>query len=123
MYNKVMVIDDNEMDLLNSRISISESSFAHTVMVQKTAEGALAYLAMSDDLPEVIFLDINMPGLNGFDFLEKFSKLDISIRAKCKVVMLSSSSSKEDMQHAEENEHVNRYIVKPLDASNLFTIN
>jgi CheY-like chemotaxis protein len=123
MYNKVMIIDDNEMDLLNSRISISESCFAHTVIVQKTAEDALAYLAMSDDLPEVIFLDVNMPGLNGFDFLERFSELGISIRSKCKVVMLSSSSSKEDRQHAAENIHVNKYIVKPLDASSLFTIN
>ena len=123
MYNKVMIVDDSDMDLLNSRISISETNFATTVIIQKTAEDALQYLEMSDDVPEVIFLDINMPGLSGFDFLEKFSKLDISIRTKCKVVMLSSSSSIEDIEHAEANKHVNRYIVKPLDASNLFTIN
>lgn len=123
MYNRVMIIDDSAMDLLNSRISISESNFAETVLVQNTAAGALHYLEMGDDLPEVIFLDINMPGLSGFDFLREFSKLDIAVRTQCKVVMLSSSSSKEDIQNAEADMHVNRYIVKPLQASNLFTIN
>ena len=62
----------------------------------------------------VLFLDINMPVMDGWQFLDKFAKLDERIKERVKIYILSSSVDKRDIQRAKENKYVKHYLVKPL---------
>ena len=117
-YKHVLLIDDNDIDnLINSRIMTSHN-FAAVVDIKTTTESALDLLrAMteeSDNLPSLIFLDLNMPVLDGFTFLKEFSKMNEAVKENCKVVVLSSSISPEDINRASTNPFVIKYINKPL---------
>jgi CheY-like chemotaxis protein len=62
----------------------------------------------------ILFLDINMPIMNGWEFMELFDKLDSSIRQRVKVYILSSSVDKRDMERAQANKNIVYYLIKPL---------
>lgn len=114
----VMLIDDNDIDnLINSRI-MTAHNFAATVDVKTSTEGALEALrAMNEEstnLPSLIFLDLQMPVLDGFAFLEEFEKLSDAVKNNCRIVVLSSSISPEDINRASTNKFVIKYINKPL---------
>ena len=117
-FMNVLLVDDNEIDnFINERI-IASSGFSENVTVKDTADLALAYLkecnAEGRSLPEFIFLDLNMPLKDGFGFLEDFAKLDEKIKTFCRVIVLSSSISPEDINRASTNPLVYKYINKPL---------
>jgi len=66
-------------------------------------------------LPGVIFLDIMMPGMDGFAFLEEFDKLPDPVRKTSKVIMLSTSESFKDLNRANQNRYVYKFLNKPLN--------
>ncbi len=69
---------------------------------------------VDDVFPDVIFLDLNMPGKDGFAFLDEFESLPDEVKTKVRVVVLSSSISPEDINRASTNPRVLKYINKPL---------
>lgn len=118
-YKRVMLVDDNEIDnIINEKI-IEASSFAENVLVFQTGQDALEYLQShqeeSSDLPEIVFLDINMPMMDGFQFLEDFEKFSDNVLEKCKIIMLSSSISPKDIDRAASSRYVKKYLNKPLN--------
>ena len=122
--NYLLLVDDNEIDNLINKKVVLNNQFAAHVDVVKSVEAAINYLvgkARNDQnlLPELIFLDIRMPEQDGFDFLESFQNLDMAIRTKCQIVMLSSSIDPEDHRRATDNPYVVEFINKPLTASAL----
>jgi CheY-like chemotaxis protein len=112
----VMLIDDSEADLLFSRIIVSRSGVCDDVLEFGCAGDALAQLQRSDG-PDVdmILLDINMPGMDGFQFLQAFQQLQRTSRARAVVVMLTSSPDPRDREQAESFDCVRGYMVKPID--------
>ena len=119
----VMLVDDNDTDNFISKRIIEITKFAERVEVKNSGKSALDYLRENEDdvenLPNIIFLDINMPIVDGFVFLYEFEKFSDSIKDRCKVIILSSSDNKRDIDKIVNNNHVIKFITKPLTESAL----
>jgi len=114
----VMLVDDNDTDNFISKRIIEITKFARRVEVKGSGKSALDYLKENqnnvENLPNIIFLDINMPIVDGFVFLYEFEKFNELVRSKCKVIILSSSDNKRDIDKIVNNNHVIKFITKPL---------
>ena len=114
----VMLVDDNDTDNFISRRIIEITNFANSVEIKNSGKSALEFLESNkenpENLPDYIFIDINMPIVDGFVFLYEFEKFDYSIKDKCKVIILSSSDNKRDIDKIVNNDHVIKFITKPL---------
>lgn len=119
----VMLVDDNDTDNFISKRIIEITKFAKEVEIKNSGKSALEYLEQNknnvDRLPNIIFLDINMPIVDGFVFLYEFEKFNETIRDKCKVIILSSSDNKRDIDKIINNDHVIKFITKPLTEATL----
>ncbi|RZK44092.1 MAG: response regulator [Pedobacter sp.] len=120
---KVMLIDDNEIDLkINSKI-ISLANLFDEIIICHSGEESLDYLTRHLDIPEklpnFILLDIQMPEMDGFEFLEHFKQLPNSFTNLCPVAMLSSTLDFGDIKRAEANAYVVKLLKKPLLANEL----
>lgn len=114
----VLLVDDNDTDNFISKRIIEITKFAKRIEIRNSGKSALEYLeSVKDDpaqLPDVIFLDINMPIVDGFVFLFEFEMFPDHIKEKCKVIILSSSNNKRDIAKIVDNEYVIKFITKPL---------
>lgn len=126
MLNKpttVLLIDDNLVDLkINSKIIQLSKLFDEVITCQSGEEG-LAFLnkALNEQgkLPDLILLDIQMPDMDGFEFLELYKQLPKRLTDVCLMAMLSSTLDFGDIQRAEASLHVARLLKKPLLISDL----
>lgn len=114
----VLLVDDNDTDnFINKRI-IELTNFAPRIEIKNSGKSALEYLEANKDneanLPDLIFLDINMPIVDGFVFLYEFDNFAQNIKDKCKIVILSSSDNKKDIDKIINNDFVVKFITKPL---------
>ena len=125
-YKLIMLVDEDEIDNIINQKIIESNNFSETVMVFQTGNDALDYLRKhttnEELLPDLIFLDINMPIMDGFQFLEEFEKLEDPVLEKCKIIMLSSSISPRDIDRAASNKFVKKYLNKPLNSRYLQAI-
>ena len=114
----VMLIDDNKIDNFVTQKILEKAGLGGNYIVANTAKEALRILNSNKDdienLPDFIFLDINMPAVNGFDFLSQYENFPSALKDKCKVVVLSSSEKDEDVYEMLNNKLVLQYIAKPL---------
>lgn len=114
----VLLIDDNLVDLkINSKIIKISNLFDEIITCQSGDEG-LAYLrkTLNDagKLPDLILLDIQMPDMDGFDFLELYKKMPKKLTESCLIAMLSSTLDYGDIKKAEASLHVIKLLRKPL---------
>jgi len=117
-YESVMVIDDNRIDLYIASRMITKNNFGKKVMQYSSAIEALKYLqenqANIPQLPEVIFLDIYMPGMSGFEFMKEYDKLSTPLKKICKVFIISSSLDERDITSANNDENIVAMKQKPI---------
>ena len=122
--NSVLLIDDDPMfSMINKKI-IQVAKFAIKVTSHVNAKDALIELRQfinsgSSEFPDVIFLDINMPQMDGWEFLEECNKFPDFALMKCKVFMLSSSISISDIEKSKKYSMVYDFISKPLTINKL----
>ncbi|MCX6290548.1 MAG: response regulator [Bacteroidetes bacterium] len=125
-YPVVMLIDDNELDNFVNKKLIESERFANLVLTQPSGVSALEFLkknSTGSEIPDIIFLDIMMPNMDGFAFLEEFAKLNDEVKKKSKIVMLSTSESFKDLNRANQNKHVYKFLNKPLNKPVLDALN
>lgn len=110
----IMLVDDNKMDNYFHKIVIKKANFSGDVVVFQYAEDALSFLETTDKKVDLILLDINMPRMNGFEFLEQYELLAEEKRAKAIVVMLTTSLNPADEVKAKSYPDVKLFLNKPL---------
>ncbi|MDX2189012.1 MAG: response regulator [Bacteroidota bacterium] len=114
----VLVIDDNETDLLIAKIVIEKTGYKGNIITKSSGKAALEYLASIQNSPEkfpnIIFLDINMPVINGFVFMDEFEKMPYEFTKHIKLAMLTSSDNRSDMDRFNNSEFVIDFVSKPI---------
>ena len=117
-----MLIDDNEDDNFFHHLIIKEAQVAETIKIVESGFEALDFLKSHIPNPELIFLDINMPKMNGWEFLEEYEKIDAKYRAEAVIVMLTTSLNPTDKEKAHSQKIINDFESKPLTEEMLFKI-
>ncbi|MCS7004892.1 MAG: response regulator [Cytophagales bacterium] len=123
----VLLVDDNDTDnFINKRI-IELVGFAKRIVIKNSGKSALDYLKENqnnpENLPDIIFLDINMPIVDGFVFLVEYEYFPDTIKNKSRIAILSSSDNKRDIDKIVNNEHVIKFFTKPLTEESLKEVN
>lgn len=124
--NRILLVDDDTVTNLMHKRQIARHGLASEVDIATDGQSALDYLKRRADagepLPELIFLDINMPRMNGFEFLSAYGQLPERTRAGQRIVMVSTSTLRQDCSRAEADPFVETYETKPLTGEDLIRI-
>ena len=118
----VMLIDDNEDDNFFHKIVLTEEGITDNVIVAESGFEALQYLSSGKEIPELIFLDINMPKMNGWEFLEEYETLEIPDKTSVVIIMLTTSLNPADKEKAAKIKTVHGFETKPLSKQILNTV-
>jgi len=124
MVAKTVLIDDSDIDLFIQKRFLEVFRFTHEIVSYRSAREALGWLSQLDhkNAPDVIFLDLNMPEMDGFGFLKEFALLPSPVRNKTHIVVLTSSSSAKDRQTAMSDPNVIHFFSKPLKQYDIETL-
>jgi len=129
-YPTVMLIDDNEIDNLINQKMIEATDIADKIYTHTGAKSGLEFLRNLEKLdiadkilPDLIFLDIDMPLMDGFQFLDEFEKLGNLVKKKCKIIMLTSSINPQDYNRAKKYPAIKLFLNKPLSFDTIKEIN
>lgn len=116
--NCILLIDDNEADNFIHTLIIEEANCAEKVVSVQSGMEALDYLKSKKDgeypHPDLIFLDINMPVMNGWEFLEEYEKLSKLQQGRVILMMLTTSLNPDDKEKARQKNIINGFKNKPL---------
>jgi len=113
----VLLVDDSPDDNFFHQRAITKSGIDSVVTVASDGEEAISYLSdldPSERVPDLIFLDINMPRMTGWEFLDAYAEFPSEVRTSAVLVMLTTSPHPKDEERARENALVADFINKPL---------
>ncbi|MEN9909175.1 MAG: hypothetical protein RLZZ540_2324 [Bacteroidota bacterium] len=125
MLDLILCIDDDPITLMLCKKVITKTSFSNTIATAKNGEEALQYfnsiINNNDEtkLPQLIFLDLNMPVMDGWEFLDNFSTNKYSSVNSTKIVVLSSTIDPEDFEKSKKYKMVIDFLSKPITTNML----
>jgi CheY-like chemotaxis protein len=118
----ILLIDDNEIDLFINEKVIHAKKTGAVVLKESSAARAIDNFRNATSrahIPDYIFIDLNMPAMNGFDFMENFERLPDELICNCQIFMLTTSTQEEDIKKAQQFRYIVKYLNKPLDLRQL----
>jgi CheY-like chemotaxis protein len=126
-FKTVMLIDDNPLDNFINKKIIETSFFAENIDIHTHGLSAIGFFNTYEEgagalLPEVIFVDLNMPVMDGFSFIRGFYDLHPDFAKKCRIVILTSSVNESDKKAARELNPGILFFNKPLLPAHLAAI-
>ena len=117
----VMCVDDDPIVLMLNELVLREHSFCNELIKIESAELAIAYFSQQSQLPKgqavipnILFLDINMPTMDGWGFLDEFAEKFQEYHSKVSIVILSSSVNPADIDKANNHPLVIGFMPKPI---------
>jgi len=117
-FGTVMIIDDNNIDLYVTSRMMTKNSFGENILEYSYAQEALQYLIDHENdfqrLPEVILVDIYMPMMSGFEFMEHYDKLNAEFKRRCKVYIVSSTIDQTDINRTKTDPNISGFQEKPV---------
>jgi CheY-like chemotaxis protein len=123
MLDSILLIDDDPITLMLCKMVIKKASFSNEIATSKNGEEALQYFDTLKQIdsnnefkkqPQLIFLDLNMPVMGGWEFLDSFSTSDYADYNKTKVIILSSTIDPEDLEKSKKYPMVIDFLSKPI---------
>lgn len=125
-FQTVVLIDDDSISNFITEKLILRVAFAQEVKSFTSAEDALTHFQSLDQenqpFPDMIFLDLNMPGMDGWEFIKSYKSLPAAQTSQCRLFMLSSAVDAKDIVHAKSLEEVEDFISKPLTVEDIAII-
>lgn len=112
----ILLIDDDEATNNLNQYLLSSMNLSERFEVAVNGQQGLDFInnCSDDELPDLILLDINMPLMNGFEFLEQFSKLPKERKNSITLLMLTTSQNPLDLENSKQYRTLSGYIDKPL---------
>lgn len=119
----ICIIDDDDVYQFTVTRTIEANKLAKKILVFSDGEQAIQFLvdnvANNENVPDVIFLDINMPIMDGWQFLEEYVKIKPRIGKRITIYMVSSSVDPVDVERAKKISELSDYIIKPVTPNKL----
>jgi CheY-like chemotaxis protein len=125
---RFIVIDDDPLNNTICRLTIKKALGGVEVITFTDPQQGLQYIdeqysnPQADEGSTVLFLDINMPIMNGWEFLEKYECLSNSVKSAIKVYILSSSVDDRDIEKAHSNKNIVNYLAKPITKETILVL-
>jgi len=120
------IIDDDPIFVYGTKRIIKEVDFAESIIVytngQEALDGLTKICVAKEPLPDVIFLDLNMPVLNGWEFLNEFKNCQSKRSKSITIYIISSSVDPRDLERVKDYNQVDNYILKPITPDDLAKI-
>lgn len=120
------IIDDDPIFVYGTKRIIKEVDFAESILVypngQDALDGLTKMVIAKEPLPDVIFLDLNMPILNGWEFLDEFKNCQSQRSKSITIYIISSSVDPRDLERVKDYNQVDTYILKPITPDDLAKI-
>lgn len=114
----ICIVDDDQIFQLTTTKILERVSSAKKILAFPDGQKAYQFLSgnttNTEELPDIIFLDINMPFMDGWQFLEEYTKIKPALSKTIVIYVVSSSIAEYDIQKAKSNSNVADYIVKPV---------
>lgn len=119
----ICIIDDDDISRYSISRSLEALKLSRKILIFSDGEEAINFMmdniGKSNNLPDVIFLDINMPIMDGFQFMEEYAKLKPRVGKKIIIYMTSSSINTVDIERAKAISEISDYLIKPLEPKKL----
>tara|TARA_R110000787_G_scaffold246766_4_gene352510 strand:- start:8844 stop:9257 length:414 start_codon:yes stop_codon:yes gene_type:complete len=117
------IIDDDEIFQFTLTRIINHNKQAEKVITFSDGEKAIQYLtdnkAINENIPDIIFLDLNMPIMDGWQFMEEYASVKTKIKKKVNIFMWSSSINPIDIERASKICEISDYIRKPMELTDV----
>lgn len=121
----ILLIDDDYPTNYLHEIILKETNLIENIHACTSVDSALVFLKEKfeeGNSPELIFIDINLPAKNGFNFVEEFDEFDEELKSKSIVLMFSTSQNPKDLERSKSFSTIKDMLIKPLNEEVMLTI-